>query len=346
MVKKYFEINNPKSKEAEKVVKNNKKIDNLIRKNKIPSNILKENSVNLVVLLQGKDKGNKACNYNCDICYTKDRFNEDGLIGEQIIELVSESKKLGAKGLYIPGIGEPTKSKAFWKYLKAEKEFPTLIFTNGSYIYDQELQNEVGLNLNELLDTVKESNLHQYVKFWTTDKEKAKKMYGVEVPYVERNGTNIPYALDVMLDNIPKDRLGVEVALRKDNIDEIEEIVEFCERELIRCFIEPVIDVKWAPKVQLSKEEILKYKSILAISDGGNYCKDRASRDLVVNINTISPCIVFPKLDKYSILENEKVKPADKIFEMFHDESYRQIRTNYGGNCICSGVLSGEIQWS
>jgi organic radical activating enzyme len=355
MIQKYFDINNPNSDYARKVIENNYLIDSYLDKSlsfeEIPENLIKE-SINLVILLQGKDKGSKrSCNWNCDICYTRDRFNQEGLNGGQLINLVNEVRKLGARGLYIPGIGEPTMSRAFWEYLRYESQgdrFPTLIFTNGSYIYDKSLQEEVGLTKEEMLKLVKENNLYQYIKFWTTDPKKAKKMYGVDIPYIKRKGINIPYSLDFLLNELPKEKVGIEIVIRTDNIKEVvEEIIPFANEEKLVCFIEQVIPVKWAPKVEIPEEKIEGLKELLAIYEGSAYCQNRAARDMVINIDTLSPCIVFPRLERYRVIEESgKIKNSNEIFKMFHDKSYRTIRKAFNeGGCACKKVLAGEIKW-
>jgi hypothetical protein len=200
-----------------------------------------------------------------------------------------------------------------------------------------------------MLKLISDSQIYQYVKFWTTNKEKARNIYHTNVDFVERNGITIPNSLDILLQTIPKERLGVEVVVREDNEQEIiEEIIPFCQEEEIKCFLEPIIQVKWASHIRHpSIEAQQKIRDVMAIFEDGKYCNDRAARDLVINVDTLAPCIVFQSLDRYKIINREgQVKDASELFRLFHDVAYRDMRHVFTGEtCACKKILSGELTW-
>lgn len=347
-MERYFEWNDPGTPYGQRVVENNRLIDELIQQGDSVPETLKAQSVNMLVLKQGRDQGYNACNWGCGICYTKESFGLVGLTGEQLVILVENVKKLGARSLYIPGIGEPTKSNVVWYFLQKELSFPTVLFTNGSYLHDPTVEQDTGLSQQKMLELVRDGSVYQYVKFWTTDPGKGKMMYGrPDVPFTQRNGLQIPFSLSVLLDEIPREKLGIEVVARQENFEELPKIISFAEEYGIRCFVEPVIPVPQARHAKLSPEQEHKLQRYLAIHGGGVYCDNRASRDMTVVVDSLAPCVSFPRREDYRVVSpNGLVKRAEELFSLFHTKEYREVRKSFEcGNCACNDFLEGKLQW-
>lgn len=344
--KKLFQILLPDKEEREKIVENNLFIDKCIEKNKqSPKKIIK-NSLYKISILHGP----KKCNFNCPNYCCTEGISKGDLNKEQIKQVLDQAKKLGTKVTYWPGLGESFLHKDFWEILEyvKSKEMESVVFTNGSVFWNDELALEhLGKTSKELLDKIKKLGTHLYVKYWNSGQEKASQMVGVnerEYPYSKNQ---IPLVLNVLMKNLPKEKLGVEVMVSKENYkDVVKNILPKINELGIYCYLEPVI---FSGKAEGKQKELSltskQYNSLknLFVS-GGEYCQKRQSGEMILIGNRMSPGIVIDPRKEDSIL-NEKGNVKD-IFSIYHNNYFRKVRkiSNELKGCLCRAVWNGEVK--
>lgn len=170
----------------------------------------------------------RACNFKCMYCYAGATASKDELSVDEIKDVVSEAKDLGAKTVVNIGGGETLMYRNINDVLQHEKNLgmKSVVITNGSFI-----TKEGAKNLYQ--------NNHDIVLKYNSDNRDIKnKLVGNE------NGSNYSkLALQNLLnagytgtDDGPS--LSLETVITKDNIDEISAMYALCREYGINPFVE------------------------------------------------------------------------------------------------------------
>ncbi len=192
-------------------------------------------------------------------CYTKQLkgtydIDSSVLTREQRKELVVESKKLGAKLLYIAGRGEPLLDSGLFDLLRFTREqgLEVLLFTNGIMLSnDEHAQRFWKKNAVDLVKDFINLDIHVYHKLWSTVPEKQESMMCIRsgtptyewVNYSLAGRTiKIPRGLYSHLQLGDKQRIGVKTVIDKTTMDEVKNtIIPFIQETGIRSYLEPFI---------------------------------------------------------------------------------------------------------
>lgn len=208
-----------------------------------------------------------ACNSHCGICYTNSggsQTNLDLLGLEQVRDVIDQSMNLGAKSLFIAGIGEPTLDGRLFEILHhaREKGMASYVFVNGTTLSnDEEAQKYWDVDAVELAEMFKETGAYVAPKLWTLDPKKFERMTGTKGKYqfVEVNGVTIPAVFD-NLDRVdyPSDQIIANVAVTSENFSEVDDIVGFCLNRDYKIFMEEFVQIgrgRDKPHLNLSAEQ-------------------------------------------------------------------------------------------
>lgn len=199
-----------------------------------------------VIMLTGN------CNANCAICYTDRRPKANELSFPEIKSIINQTLDLGSRLLYIPGEGEPTLDRSFWKILEyAEvKGIKIIMFTNGIlFSNDAEAENAWGMSSEEIVRKLAKYPVYIYHKFWSLNPKLVGEMMNIDETKYEYVKTsvrgqtiNIPKGLSFLFKWFPKKRIGIEVVVEKRNLKELANIIiPFISESGIKSFIEPII---------------------------------------------------------------------------------------------------------
>lgn len=242
--KRLFPILVSTSEKKEQLIERNRGIDDYLNeRTDIPGN-MKKDSAYILTLLHGP----KICNFSCpNYCYTEG-IAKGQLNKEQLKKVIDQASNMGVKVTYWPGLGELTLLKDFWEiqdYIK-EKDMKSVVFTNGSVFWNDNLTKEnTGMNSSELIEKVKDLGIHLYIKYWNSVPEIAAEMSGIkpeEYPFAEFKGKRIPLALYNLMQKIPLQRLGVETMVSRENYDDVvKNIIPTINRLNLYGYLEPVI---------------------------------------------------------------------------------------------------------
>ncbi len=319
----------------------NKTIDDLFEKNRIKeAQELKTDSVKKLTILYSP----WICNFRCpDYCYTKG--TDDGVLtSAQAIGVIEQAKELGIRVTYWPGEGEITLLKEFWQIMdyQTQEELPAVVFTNGTIFHKDG-------NIQKIREN---PNMYLYVKYWSSNPEKAAQMVGVdpkEYPYETVEGRKIPLALAKLICEIGKERVGAEVMVSKENYEDIVDNVLPMINELgIYGYVEPVI---FSGNAQGKQQDLSlnpsQYQHLAGIfASGGNYCEKRQSTELMIKGSKLIPGIAIPPREQDTIIdESSKIKD---LFMIFHNKYFREMRkiSEDLNGCLCRAYWNGGIRKS
>jgi len=346
-VRRYFNAINPNSDSAQQVAINNYQIDGLLDRGVALDNIsnqLRWKSISTLVIELGKDSNQEqVCNYNCPVCFTRDRHGLTGLNTEFLKSIIKQAVKLGCRSFQFCGVGEPTLSQAFWDIVDFIKliddGLDIVLFSNGSFTYCDSISADLVTTSSRLVDIINRHQVKVYIKFWTTSTEKAQEYYGVDTDFEIRDGIPIPRSLAILQDRISSRSLGIQVALCDDNFREVKEkILPYANRRNLACFVEPVMHT--SPRIadryslnHANRDDLQEY-----LTAGQDYCCNRLAREAIINIDCLSPCIQFPRKNEFRITE------FTDLFALFHSKEFRKIRSQAKDKkCACKSLLEGDL---
>jgi hypothetical protein len=291
-----------------------------------------------------------VCNFQCpNYCYTRN-FKTRSLTHDQTISIISESVKLGAKFTYWPGVGEISLLKDFWDIMNWQNSIgvPAIVFTNGSVFVDDSLcQRFLRISSSELIDRcINLKRLHFYVKFWSSDPEKASQMTGVRseesYPYSEYLGIRCPKAFATLHKQLGN-RIGLQcMVTRSTYTDYVNNILPFCVENHIHLFAEPIIlsgNAKHNPEASSELLSHDQYQSIRStFSSGEGYCNRRQYGEGVVVGDRLSPGIAIePRSEDCLVNHDGTIKTLVNIFFNSYFREMRK-RSDQINGCLCRSV--------
>ena len=195
------------------------------------------------------------CNADCGICYTARRRKPNELTPEEVIGIIDQTRALGARTLYVAGEGEPTLDRAFFEVIDHVKRvgMRMLFFTNGILLSNETLaRRRWGMSNREMVERLADAPVWVYHKFWSTDPAVTNDLMGLPrdreiYRYVDwrlPDGRTIPIpeGLHLLLNALPRARVGIETVVeRRTSDDIIRNVVPFIEQTGVRSYLEPII---------------------------------------------------------------------------------------------------------
>ncbi len=183
-----------------------------------------------------------ACNLSCPGCFTvqnEDDVNKDrkhrrdsDMSLDDYKALVDEASLLGVETIDIVGAGEPTIAAGFYEFLDyaLSKNIHVVLFTHGATKFCQD---------KKILAKYKHEPLSVFIKLWSLDQKKMNSYVRGSYPnYATLRDRAIQNLIEagyteggeVVIDGIRRrmTRVGADILVMKDNLDEMPEIFQFC----------------------------------------------------------------------------------------------------------------------
>ncbi len=173
-----------------------------------------------------------VCNLRCRYCCNRSgKAAPDEITYEQIIDVINQAKKLGAKSVVDIGGGEPTVYPKFRELIKHihSLDMVPVIFTNTQIM------------TKELAQFLKDHNVSVITKLDSLDEETQDNLTGVKGSFQKiMEGTqNLIEVYDP--ENNPKTKLGASFVVHKKNAHEIPAIWRFCRNRKIHPNLEMMV---------------------------------------------------------------------------------------------------------
>lgn len=291
----------------------------------------------LVLMLTG------VCNADCGICFTDRKRKPHELSAAERDDLLAQAAALGAQYCYVPGEGEPTLDKGWWRFAEIcrELDLPALVFTNGMIFGDEDLcQRTWGMSPADAARKLAEYPVYLYVKYWTPDAGLAARLLAVparRLPYGSVDGLPVPLGLETLMDNLPRDRVGVEVVVERRNADDVvSTIAPFTERQGLARIIEVIQHngrTFGDPSYDPTREQLDAVTPLLSPTS----CTQATCKAVVTVQGYLSPRIAV--LENQLPAERRRVVGAD-FYELLHTEPYIVDR-RYDLSCLCESIPAG-----
>jgi hypothetical protein len=288
----------------------------------------------LVLMLTG------VCNADCGICFTDRKRKPNELSAADRDELLAQAAALGAQYCYVPGEGEPTLDKGWWRFADTCRQLglPAIVFTNGMIFGDEDLcQRTWGMSPAEAARKIADYPVYLYVKYWTPDAGLAARLLGVpsrRLPYGTVDGLPVPLGLQTLMDNVPRDRVGVEVVVERRNADEVvDTIAPFTERQGLARIIEVIQHngrTFGDPSYDPTQEQLDAVTSFLSPTS----CTQATCKAVVTVQGYLSPRIAV--LENQLPADRERVVGAD-FYELLHRTPYI-VERRYDLSCLCESI--------
>lgn len=289
----------------------------------------------LVMMLTG------SCNADCTICFTDRRRKAFELKPLERDRVLHEARRLGTCFVYVPGEGEPTIDSGFWHFLDAcrQLDLEAVIFTNGILLSDAvSCRRYWGLHPDEAVRRLCHYPVSLYFKFWSTRPHLVEEMMNVPAGiyhYTRYGDTPVPAGLARLLDNFPRERLGIEVVVERRNAEEVAgEIVPFAQRYTLARIVEMIQhngrlfnDGSFDP----TPEQAQLALSLLSPTS----CSMATCKAVVTSRGFLSPRI--------AVLEDQiPGRPVNvrsgKLFHLLHHTDYVVERRYDVVNCLCEKI--------
>jgi len=195
----------------------------------------------LVLMLTG------LCNADCAICFTDRKRKADELSVRSRDRLLRQARELGARFVYVPGEGEPTLDPGFWQMLETCREISleAIIFTNGILLSDPESCRKYwGCDPQTAIRRLRDYPVSFYFKLWSTNPALVSEMMRIpseKYHYRDYHGQTIPAGLVNLLEEFPRERVGIEVVVERRNADEVVEcLIPFADKNGLLRIVEMI----------------------------------------------------------------------------------------------------------
>ncbi len=278
-----------------------------------------------------------ACNADCAICFTDRRRKKHELKPEERRQVLRQAKQLGAQFVYVPGEGEPTIDEGWWSFLEAcgELDLPALVFTNGMIFGDKEVcQRYWGMTPEQAVARLRAYPVSFYVKYWSADARLAAQMLAVapqRLPYEQLDGIAVPRGLAVLLNGLPRERMGVEVVIERRNADEVAEVIApFTDRHGLARIIEMLQHngrTLGDPSYDPTPEQLERCEPLLSPTS----CNLGTCKAVVTVQGFLSPRIAV--LEHQLPPERRRVQEGP-LFDLLHSTPYI-VERRYRLDCLC-----------
>jgi hypothetical protein len=291
----------------------------------------------LVLMLTG------VCNADCGICFTDRKRKPHELSAADRDDLLARAAALGAQYCYVPGEGEPTLDKGWWQFADTcrQLDLPAIVFTNGMIFGDEDLcQRTWGMSPVDAARKVAEYPIYLYVKYWTPDAGLAARLLAVprrRLPYGTVDGLPVPLGLQTLMNNVPRDRVGVEVVVERRNADDVvDAIAPFTERQGLARIIEVIQHngrTFGDPSYDPTRQQLDAVTPLLSPTS----CTQATCKAVVTVQGYLSPRIAV--LENQLPADRQNVVGAD-FYELLHRTPYI-VERRYDLSCLCESIPAG-----
>ena len=310
-------------------------------------NLKKSSLLMTVLMLTGK------CNADCDVCYTDRVDSKNNLSREEIVSVIDQTYALGSRLLYIPGEGEPTLDASFWDILEYTYKIGmnVILFTNGIIFSNDKLSiAQWGISSDDAVRRLKKYPIYVYHKLWSLKNDKYADLIRVnkdEIDWgnvtINKKNYNLPRSLILLMNNLPRERVGVQVLVEKRNIGEvIYDIMPFVINSGLKCYMETILH---SGRMIAGFDCDLKEKELCIISDllCRKNCKRMAYKTVVHNDGTISPGVAINSriikanvddICEYNIRKSDG-KGLKDIYYLLHNLDYIVWGRYQIDKCLC-----------
>lgn len=288
----------------------------------------------IVLMLTG------VCNADCPICFTDRRRKPNELTPADRSELLAQAAGLGAQYVYVPGEGEPTLDKGWWQFLEdcAELDLPAIVFTNGMIFGDADLCRRTwDMDPIDAAKRLNEYPVNLYVKYWTPDAELAARFLDVperRLPYGSVAGLPVPLGLQVLMENVKREQLGVEVVIERRNADVVvDTIAPFTDEQGLARIIEIIQHngrTFGDPSFDPTAQQVEAVAPLLSPTS----CTQATCKAVVTVQGYLSPRIAV--LEHQLPEERAHVAGAD-LYELLHTTPYI-VQRRYNLSCLCESI--------
>ncbi len=301
-----------------------------------------------VLMLTGK------CNANCTICYTDRESKPNELSFMEIKAIIDQTYEMGSRLLYIPGEGEPTLDRSFWKILDYAKlkGITVIMFTNGIlFSNNNDALNTWGVTSEEMIKKLMNYPVYIYHKFWSSIPKLAAEMMHIDEAksqYVTNTSVSgktisIPKGLALLLKWFPKERIGIEVVVEQRNLKELFNIIiPFVTESKIKSYIEPILHAGRCfgvfdidPQISDDKYKVLTHWLSLQ-------CCRRMGYKIVVHNNgylSYGMALVPGQIAPLSAVEELNIRNRDgslkNLYQLIHTNPYLVSGRYQINGCIC-----------
>ncbi|WP_242910559.1 amino acid--tRNA ligase-related protein [Actinomadura terrae] len=285
----------------------------------------------LVMMMTG------ACNADCPICFTDRRAKRGETTAEQRDAVLRQAAELGAGYVYVPGEGEPTIDRGWWRFLDSCKEhgLEAIVFTNGLVFSDPFTSRKYwDCEPEDVVARLDGYPVSFYMKMWSTEPDLVGTMMGIDASkyrFTDYNGVQVPVGMARLMDEFPRDRLGVEVVVEHRNADEVADtIVPFAEEHGLAQIIEIIQhngrtlgNASYDP----TPEQAARVEGLLSPTS----CSMGTCKAVVTSRGYLSPRI--------AILESQLPSPARHVddgdlWDLLHSTDYI-VQRRYETSCLC-----------
>lgn len=288
----------------------------------------------LVLMLTG------VCNADCGICFTDRKRKPQELSVADRADLLAQAAALGAQYCYVPGEGEPTLDKGWWQFLDTcrEVDLPAIVFTNGMIFGDEDLcQRTWGISPAEAARRLADYPVHLYVKYWTPDAPLAARLLAVperRLPYGSVDGVPVPLGLQTLMENLPRERLGVEVVVERRNAtDVVDTIAPFTDRQGLARIIE-IIQHNGRTFGDPSYDPTPAQADAVGALLSPTSCTQATCKAVVTVQGYLSPRIAVLE---HQLPENRRRVVGADFYELLHQTPY-VVERRYNLSCLCESI--------
>lgn len=213
------------------------------------------------------------CSLKCYYCFrTNDERDRGTLLNSKDWEQVLvQSKELGLKSVKLLGAGELTENKKFFSAIETivDLDIKPVLFTAAHVIGDDVLANKYhGMSGAEMAQKLKDLNVSVMVKVNSFDSSIQDQIVGVS-GYSKKRNDGLRKLLESGLNQSNPTKLGLEVAMMRTNIGELEDIYKLKEALNLYIDLDPFMPcgntrtVELSNLFDLSVEEKMKlYESV------------------------------------------------------------------------------------
>ena len=281
------------------------------------------------------------CNLNCNYCFNSANEHikaENELNYQNYIDIITQARNIGIKTIFIPGAGEPTIDKNFWRILPLINKYDMipLVFTNGLKLDKEKIK--ILYNNNATVG-IKLNTFNHKIQDW---------IVGVE-GYAKRRDYNLNLLIEQGFNKTNPTRLWLDTLICKQNFKEIKDIFIYTRENNLWPGINTLLHLGSGSNAETIKQLDVSISSIKNLFNQisrldkekynydwaptppyiGWYCNFYYFTMRIDNQGNVSKCLGTPIIGN---VLNEKRKLKENILEMYWNSNEMKKLTNIDKN--------------